>query len=320
MSMNYPYDPEQVDAPVDVVEGVAQRTHTSLLKGIKNYLRTIANGVAATVSGTVTANQGNQNAGGAAAWHVQAANLDLAITALRDAITGAGVAAKTLANIVTSLNGGLPAALGAGGGLKVDGSGTALPVSGAVTVSGTATVTQGAAGAAAWPMAIDHTTPGTSDQVLARPFAAMLEGGLTELVGINEQVDQNELGEDIGVGLGGAYSGEILSVCLYSTEDGGGAVQTPSCNLMIFDADPATAAGDAALSAAARVTQIGRVDISSSDWKADANGASAFKSVAIPFHSLATLYFVLRNEGASINDAAGDDEQIEMNFWYRRDS
>jgi len=46
----------------------------------------------------------------------------------------------------------LPAALGAGGGLKVDGSGTALPVSGSVTVSGTATVTQGTAGASAWPV------------------------------------------------------------------------------------------------------------------------------------------------------------------------
>ena len=44
---------------------------------------------------------------------------------------------------ITSLIALLPAALGAGGGLKVDGSGTALPVSGAVTatVSGTATVT-----------------------------------------------------------------------------------------------------------------------------------------------------------------------------------
>lgn len=33
-----------------------------------------------------------------------------------------------LATLVTKLNGGLPAALGAGGGIKIDGSGTALPV------------------------------------------------------------------------------------------------------------------------------------------------------------------------------------------------
>lgn len=34
---------------------------------------------------------------------------------------------------ITKLNGGLPAALGAGGGVKIDGSGTALPVSGPLT-------------------------------------------------------------------------------------------------------------------------------------------------------------------------------------------
>lgn len=35
----------------------------------------------------------------------------------------------------TLLNGGLPAALGAGGGLKIDGSGTALPISGTITAN-----------------------------------------------------------------------------------------------------------------------------------------------------------------------------------------
>jgi len=37
------------------------------------------------------------------------------------------------------LAGGLPAALGAGGGLKIDGSGTAIPVSGTLTVNGVPT-------------------------------------------------------------------------------------------------------------------------------------------------------------------------------------
>lgn len=41
---------------------------------------------------------------------------------------------RLLARLTTLLAGGLPAALGAGGGLKIDGSGTALPVSGTVTV------------------------------------------------------------------------------------------------------------------------------------------------------------------------------------------
>lgn len=63
------------------------------------------------------------------AWPVTNTNLDIALTTLRDAITGSGGAAKTLANLATLLAGGLPAALGAGGGIKIDGSGTALPVS-----------------------------------------------------------------------------------------------------------------------------------------------------------------------------------------------
>lgn len=52
--------------------------------------------------------------------------------------------AQRLTTAIGLLAGGLPAALGAGGGLKVDGSGTALPVSdggGALTVDGTVAVT-----------------------------------------------------------------------------------------------------------------------------------------------------------------------------------
>lgn len=48
---------------------------------------------------------------------------------------------QRIAQRLTSLIALLPAALGAGGGLKVDGSGTALPVSGTVAVTGVATET-----------------------------------------------------------------------------------------------------------------------------------------------------------------------------------
>ena len=51
---------------------------------------------------------------------------------------------RGLVALIVNLLSRWPAALGAGGGLKVDGSGTALPVSGAVTVSGTATTTAAA--------------------------------------------------------------------------------------------------------------------------------------------------------------------------------
>jgi hypothetical protein len=52
--------------------------------------------------------------------------------------SGASTSAKQDTQ-TTLLSGGLPAALGAGGGLKIDGSGTALPVSGTVAVTGSAT-------------------------------------------------------------------------------------------------------------------------------------------------------------------------------------
>jgi hypothetical protein len=72
------------------------------------------------------------------------ANLDIALSALRDAIAGSGAGAKTLANIVTLLAGGLPAGLAAGGGMKVEGvaGGVAVPVSGTVTASGPLTDTE----------------------------------------------------------------------------------------------------------------------------------------------------------------------------------
>jgi hypothetical protein len=69
-------------------------------------------------------------------------------------------------------------------------------------------------------------------------------------------------------------------------------------------------------------TVIGVVAIATSDWTStDTGGAAAFKQVAIPFHALASLWFAWFHEHAtSLNDAAGDDEQLELNVWYRRDS
>ena len=72
---------------------------------------------------------------------------------------GSGVAASAsidTTGLATSAlqGGGLPAALGAGGGLKVDGSGTALPVSGTVTTTqGTAAAVSGA-----WPIKVTNGT------------------------------------------------------------------------------------------------------------------------------------------------------------------
>lgn len=171
-------------------------------------------------------------------------------------------------------------------------------------------------------LTLPATPAGTNMIGLIQPFAAMLQGTLTELIGINEQVDTDEYGASVGVGLGGTYSGEILSITLYTTEDGTGAILTPAGLLMILDADPATTAGDSDLTAVERVTVLGQVVVEAANWRADANGASVFVfNQPVPFHALATLYFVWFHEDAtSFNDAGGDDEQLEFDFWYRRDS
>ena len=155
-----------------------------------------------------------------------------------------------------------------------------------------------------------------------KPHDAMLEGGLTELVGINEEVNTDDYGGSVEVALGGTYSGEILSVALYATEDGSGAIQDSAGVLYIFDVDPTIAVGDTAMTAAERVTVIGQVVVAATDWQTDASGGSAYiVDTPVAFHAVSSLFFVwFHTDAVDIHDGAGDDEQLEMNFWLRRDS
>ena len=81
-----------------------------------------------------------------------------------------------------------------------------------------------------------------------QPWDGMKEGGLTELVGINEEVNTSDYGGSVSVSIAapetGPVSGEILSFAFYATEDGSGAVQDSAGKLLILDADPAVSAGD----------------------------------------------------------------------------
>ncbi len=161
-----------------------------------------------------------------------------------------------------------------------------------------------------------------------RPFSPIQEGGLTELVGVDEKVDTSDYSGSVSftIGAGPAserpVSGEILSFAFYSTEDGSGAVQTPPGRLIVLDADPAVASGDTSLAAAEWPTVIAQVQVLSGDWLTDAAGGIAFIfDTPVPFHDLVTLYFVWFHEDAtSLNSDAADNEQLEFNFWYRRDS
>jgi hypothetical protein len=159
------------------------------------------------------------------------------------------------------------------------------------------------------------------------PRYPILHIGVTELVGKDEQVDQNELGDAVEVDLssdgeGQPISGEILSAMFYATEEGSGSVQDSAGELLIFTADPGQAAGDdgSGISGAEWQTCIGRIKIAASDWSTEDNGGIAYVTdTPIPFHDLSSLFLVwYHTDATSLNDAAGDDEVLDVDLWYQR--
>jgi hypothetical protein len=162
------------------------------------------------------------------------------------------------------------------------------------------------------------------------------ETGLIELVDMDEQVDVNEYGTSATVTLPhAACSGEFLSFEFTSSVvpfflpldafgGGGGGVNDWVGKLLIFDEDPLTTAGDAALAAAGaeHKTLVGIVDIPASAWVLDSAGGGAFVGdCLVPFHELTTAYFVwFHLDAESINSDALDDEELHVNAWIRLDT
>ena len=156
------------------------------------------------------------------------------------------------------------------------------------------------------------------NQNRTRPAWPIQEIGLTELVGINEQVDQNDFSGSVQVSMGG--SGYLTKFIFYQTEDSGGALLSAEGTLFIFDTNPSVASGDTTLTAAEWITCIGKVPLVAADWLGDTgNGQVAYVEALVPYHESPNLWFVFKLTSAtSINSAAGDDEQLEFNAWYER--
>ncbi len=159
------------------------------------------------------------------------------------------------------------------------------------------------------------------------PFAAILEIGSTKIIDDDDtEVEEGgDLSATADLSLSGTKSGEILSFVLTSlVTSGGGAVATGKGTVMFFDADPNTTSGDPTLAAAGaeHLTMIGQVPVEADEWDADINGATLFKQVAIPFHALGTIFCVYRNTDSTTtwNNGAGDNQELHINVWYRRDS
>jgi len=113
-------------------------------------------------------------------------------------------------------------------------------------------------------------------------------------------------------------SGKIVSLLLVAYAGLGFTPDEPGI-VFFFDADPNTTAGDVALTAVIRGTEIAQVEILAADWDATATNGSAYKEVDIDFHAVDTLYAVFRNLGNEINDGIKDTEQLDLKIWYRRD-
>ena len=161
----------------------------------------------------------------------------------------------------------------------------------------------------------------SSVQDMIRYHAEIKESGVTELVGKNEEVNTNDYGASVALTIGSdAYSGELYEFVFIATEEGDGSVQDSAGWLLIFDADPATTAGDTSITAAERKTLVGQVEVAASDWITDANGGSAYVcDKIVSFHAVTSLYLVwFHTDSTDLNDAAGNDEVLEVNIKYRR--
>ena len=156
---------------------------------------------------------------------------------------------------------------------------------------------------------------------MSNPYTYTREIGVTELVGKDEEVNTDDYGASVVVSFDREQSGEFIQFTFYATEEGG-AVQDSAGTLFIFDADPAISAGDTSITAAEAKTVIGKVEVVADDWETDANGGVAcITDRPIRFHRLSNLYFAWKHTDATdLNDAAGDDEVLEVNAWLWCDS
>lgn len=152
------------------------------------------------------------------------------------------------------------------------------------------------------------------------PASNLTELGVTELIGINEQVSASQYSASVSITLAGP--GDIVKVCLMATEDdagGGGAVFTPAGDLILFDTDPAIATDDATITNAERLTIVSVMTFATANWQSDANGAVNCQKTNEVFHG-STLFATWHSATGETqwNSAAGDDEQLEFNLWFKR--
>ena len=189
---------------------------------------------------------------------------------------------------------------------------------GNTSVTNTVTITDGGA---ATPLRVSDngeslTVDGT---ITSTPMSALLETGVVEIIGVDEQAAQYDWSDGTAVALGGTYSGEILNVTLILS----GSLSEAG-TLIIFDADPSVTLADANLATASWLLSIGKVDVAAGDWfeeNAGGTGGMAHFAVPIAFHELSSLWVAFYHEGATQwNSLAADNETLDIQIEFRRDS
>ncbi len=141
-----------------------------------------------------------------------------------------------------------------------------------------------------------------------------------ELIGVDEQVAQNDWGEAVPFTLRPEdIDGKVMSFVLTSriadATGGTGTILLPSGLLAVFSDDPAISVGDAELASGVSNTILGTVAIATGDWTSQTLGAWVNKQdLFIPFFPLKTLYFAFFwTLAGTINSATDDDEILEIN-------
>ena len=154
----------------------------------------------------------------------------------------------------------------------------------------------------------------------------ILESGVIELIGINEQVSQDQFNASVAmVDWAGATpasrqrNGAIRSVGFFM--NGAAKAISPAGELFFMDADPGTSSDDANLVAAEWLTVFGNVPLVNADVisaAANETGAIAlYHDLYIPFHALDAIYMLFQLLSATqFNSLGGDDELLQVNVWY----
>jgi len=150
------------------------------------------------------------------------------------------------------------------------------------------------------------------------------------LIGVNDQIAQNEFGASQQIDVDGGESNEatltaeIVGITLVSRESGSGVIIKAPIDFMMFNSDPSISAGDTSLNTAQLDALVSVINITTGDYASTlTNAAVGTKSLAHPFITDGTgkLWISPINRSATTyNSAVGDDEILSARVYIRRDN